>query len=214
MFRWLFMFLLLANAILLLWFSLQVEQGSKPALKQYDGVNTLRLVTEMEPAQLQRRVRDVRYECTDFIGFARVEQADAVVRFLHERGYVVQRLEAEPVQEVVLAILLPEGLDARLRLVEYLETQGSVLATDELLEFEYLLTGFADRSEAEQRQEVLRSLGLESEVRLGQAQGNAYTVRVIDQIDRKLSNEIKEIVQKSYSLRKIEKKLCKGVAKL
>jgi hypothetical protein len=39
-------------------------------------------------------------------------------------------------------------------------------------------------------------------------------VRVFEYIDRKLSNEIKEVVVESYSVEKNEKKVCQRVASL
>lgn len=216
MFRWLFLFLLLANAVLLFWHSIQID----PETNQVEGartqLNSLKLVAEMDQRAIEKLKlkKSDQKECYWFTGFESDVKAAAVTQFIVGLGGKAEYETAKGAAvEYVIVISLPQDLEKRLALMDYLERNGLSEVGDELLDFEYSLDGYHNKKLAIEQVEALSSMAIKSRIEERESNKNHYVVVMDSPIDRNLSNKIKEIVQENYSLIKIEKKLCKRVAK-
>ncbi|WP_415895334.1 hypothetical protein ACMXYQ_16675 [Neptuniibacter sp. PT34_22] len=216
MFRWLFLFLLLANAVLLFWHSIQIEPQVIEASDTRKQLNTLKLVAEMDQDALEKLKveKSSQQECLWFAGFETDVKAAAVTQFIVGLGGQAEYKAKEVVvASYVVVISLPEDLKKRLALMDYLENKGLSEVSDELLDFEYSLEGYSNKESAVEQVEVLSSLAIDSRVEKRESTGTRYVVVMDTSVDRNLSSKIKEIVKENYSFIKIEKKLCKRVAK-
>ena len=218
MMRWLALFMLLANALLLLWYALQkpveesVQQDTKGQVKE------LRLVSELNPQTLVLRKlqSDSASSCVEFSGFDSEVSADAVKKFVYEQGFEaeIDRRSESVIADIALILVMPNELNARLEALEYIEARERTVIDEAELGAEYVLKGYSDAAEARRVVDKLQLLGIETRIEYEKIEKTAYLVRVFESIDRKLSNEIKEVVLESYSLQKNEKKVCEGVASL
>ncbi|WP_415899441.1 hypothetical protein [Neptuniibacter sp. QD48_11] len=216
MFRWLFLFLLLANAVLLFWHSIQLEPETNKTSEARQQLNTLKLVTEMDQGALEKlkAEKSSQQECLWFAGFETDVKAAAVTQFIVGLGGQAEYKAIEvAVASYVVVISLPEDLKKRLALMDYLENKGLSEVGDELLDFEYSLEGYSNKELAVEQVKVLSSLAIDSRVEKRESTGTRYVVVMDASVDRNLSSKIKEIVKENYYFIKIEKKLCKGVAK-
>ncbi|WP_415902265.1 hypothetical protein ACMXYR_15590 [Neptuniibacter sp. QD29_5] len=216
MFRWLFLFLLLANAVLLFWHSIQIEPQVIEASDTRKQLNTLKLVAEMDQDALEKLKveKSSQRECLWFAGFETDVKAAAVTQFIVGLGGQAEYKAKEvAVASYVVVISLPEDLKKRLALMDYLENKGLSEVGDELLDFEYSLEGYSNKESAVEQVKVLSSLAIDSRVEKRESTGTRYVVVMDASVDRNLSSKIKEIVKENYYFIKIEKKLCKGVAK-
>ncbi|WP_415886135.1 hypothetical protein ACMXYO_16145 [Neptuniibacter sp. QD37_6] len=216
MFRWLFLFLLLANAVLLFWHSIQIEPQVIEASDTRKQLNTLKLVTEMDQDALEKlkAEKSSQQECFWFAGFETDVKAAAVTQLIVGLGGQAEyKAMEEAVASYVVVISLPEDLKKRLALMDYLENKGLSEVGDELLGFEYSLEGYSNKESAVEQVKVLSSLAIDSRVEKRESTGARYVVVMDASVDRNLSSKIKEIVKENYYFIKIEKKLCKGVAK-
>lgn len=209
MMRWFFLFLLLANAITLLWHSLHVAPVVQ-AERQAEASIQLRLVSELASVDEIPK----KSECFYFRGLEAEVEALAVSSLINEKGFVadvVSRLSSVEYGYQLL-VLLPERLELKLTAMDIIERHGGFLVEQDA-DDEYRFEEIADKSVALSKMEMLRAEGLNVELQPRQKLIKYYDVRVKQSIDRKLPNKIKEVVKERYSLQKIEKKVCKGVAK-
>lgn len=216
MWRWLFLFLLLANAIVMMWYSLQIPESKKQTVRQSVTANELKLVSEISADALSINVKRHEVEsCTFFYGLETAAHGDALVSFVRENGFEAESLEYTELVEVdfTVVVALPDSLNERLEVLDYLEQYEHKQLDEGVLGFEYVLTGFIDRESAELKVAELNAIGIQNELHSSQREEKTYTVIVSERFDRNLSNEIKEIVRETYSLEKIEKKVCERVAK-
>ncbi|WP_415892761.1 hypothetical protein ACMXYN_16660 [Neptuniibacter sp. PT8_73] len=216
MFRWLFLFLLLANAVLLFWHSIQIEPQVIEASDTRKQLNTLKLVAEMDQSTLERLKVDHanREECIWFTGFDSDVKAAAVTQFIVGLGGQAEYKAVDTVAaDYVIVISLPQDLEKRLALMDYLEKNRLSEVGDELLDFEYSLEGYQTRESAVAQVTELSEMGVNSRIESRESIDKHYIVTMDVPIDRNLSSKIKEIVKENYYFVKIEKKLCKGVAK-
>lgn len=213
MLRWLCLFLLLANAILFLWFSLQVEPKQAVVDAERDGLQQLKLVSEMTLPEGGLSVASVK--CTLFSGLETEVQAIALVQLIVSEGgkAAYKFLGDKRVATYALVINLPQDLQQRLTVLDILETNGHNEIDDELLGYEYVLEGFSEKNAAQEQMAELARINVVSVVESRYSIKQNYQVVMDSSIGRILSNKIKEVVKEKYSLIKIEKKVCEGVAK-
>ena len=213
--RWLFLFALLANAILFFWYSLQIPPEVRQQNTQANAGHELRLVSEIDPALLIRT--DIQQEqwCQVFVGLANEVQGQAVVSLMLEQGFqaYVRQSERQVVESYTVDIELPVDLEKRLAVMDLIEKYERKLLNEDELGNHYKVNAFASASAAEDFAGLFKRLDVQVQIKAKQRTEKQYVVSVIETSDRKLSKEIKEVVQESYSLIKIEKKLCEGVAK-
>lgn len=216
MFRWLFLFLLLANAVLLFWHSIQLEPEANEISDTPQQLSTLKLVAEMDQSTLDRLKVDSadQKECIWFTGFDSDVKAAAVTQFIVGLGGQAEYKVIDTVAtDYVIVISLPQDLEKRLALMDYLEKQKLSEVGDELLDFEYSLEGYRTKESAVEQVAALSRIEIDSRIEMRESNKKHYIVTMDAPIDRNLSNKIKEIVKENYSFIKIEKKLCKRVAK-
>ncbi len=213
MWRWLFLFILLANAVVLLWFAVQ-QKAPGQGVKQEADLGRLPLLSEIDKTQLTRIDADSPTQCVRFAGFADEVSAIAVERFIQEQGFDVYREQERTVaasSELVLTV--PDGLVEKMQLLDLLEQQFEQQVDEANFVYEYRLSGVRDQADANRKKQMLANQGVAAAVKVIERPIMQYTVIAVELSDRKLSKEIKEVVLESYSLQKIEKKVCEGVAK-
>ena len=218
MIRLICLFGLLANAVFFLWYSLHKPAQAVGGVKQAEGVKTLRLVSEIDPELLVYRNEGVGLSssCVDFSGFDTRVSADAVRQFVYEQGFKSEIREkiSKVVHSIRVVITMPNGLSERLEAIDYIEAYQDSLIEELDLGSEYVLVDIGGLDKANRISKELDAAHIKNRVEYSEEKEVQYTVRVFEGIDRKLSNEIKEVVQESYSLQKNEKKVCEGVASL
>ena len=216
--RWLFLFLVLANLLLLLWHSSFVtEQELAPAVEERQ-LNNIRLLSEIEPAAL--RVKGERrqvepQECIYFSEFAKAEPVDWLVSQALADGFVTETLtRSESESRYVIKVEVSEDSGIREALSEYLRQKRGIGINIQDLEpgALYVLGSYVDRSEAEKELQQVVISGVAAYMVLEAVEDKRYTVVVREEIERKLSSEIKELVKERYSDVKITKKVCERVA--
>ncbi|MDO6594486.1 hypothetical protein [Neptuniibacter sp. 1_MG-2023] len=216
MLRWICLFALLANALLLLWYSVQAPR-TVPRLESHSSdIDTLRLVGEINPQSLVWLSGDSDVSsCVEFDGFKSRVKAGAVKRFVYEQGFASEidevRVQVERNHKVI--VVLPAELNKRMEVIDYLESSEG-LESEEMFDFEYVIAGFKGRAEAEEKLMQLKAAKIKARIEFEQVSELRFRVRVFEYIDRKLSNEIKEVVVESYSVEKNEKKVCQRVASI
>ena len=225
MIRWVFLFLLLANAISLFWFAQQTESVKKADLPVEQKVQQIRLISEMPEGSLRLRKsennsakNDVEgFWCASLQGLTNEQNAVALRASLLKHGIfaeIQETLDSSVVgYEAVFTV--PDELEARLYLLDFMEKNG-VLSGDLEPESGLQLSVGSYEAEAQARALVteLSLQGVMASVRPLSADVQRYDVAIQARTDRKLSNKIKALVENSYSEVKIEKKVCEGVARL
>ncbi|PIE42575.1 MAG: hypothetical protein CSA47_00090 [Gammaproteobacteria bacterium] len=211
--RWVFLFTLLANAIVLFWYAVQ-----KPELQQGEVAafgHPLRLVTEMNPDVLVRKNVKQTQWCSEFGGVDNQVKAAALVGFILEQGFQASYRadERRVVKGYEVVVTIPVALEQRLAAMDFIAAYEKQDIEEYEPGFEYVLQGFVDRESAMEAVARLATLSIPSRVKVIKAVETQYVVTVIESGDRDLSKEIKEVVQERYSVVKNEKKSCEGVAK-
>lgn len=216
--RWLFLFLVLANLLLLLWYSSFVtEQELAPASAE-GQLNNIRLLSEIEPAALKikgARQQVEPQECIYFSEFAKVEPVDWLVSQVLADGFVTETLTSSEIESrYVIKVEVSEASGIREALSEYLRQKRGIGINMQDLEpgALYVLGSYVDRSEAEKELQQVVISGVAAYLVLESVEDKRYTVVVHEEIERKLSSEIKGLVKKRYSGVKITKKICERVA--
>lgn len=221
--RWVFLFLLLANAISLFWYAQQEEVSAKQQAEQPGG-QTIRLLSEMPEGSLvlrndsQGAVDSLENAvCLLYRGFKEKPQAQEVENILQRQG-AITRLSVTEQDEVIaysLNVTISSQLTTRLQHLEVLAEEG-LLKPEQMDEvgLDLIVGRYKDVADAEQQQQRLLAQGVTAELAPEYRNSNRYNVAVVRGIDRNLSNKINEVVKNSYSWIKIEKKVCEGVASL
>ena len=225
MIRWVFLFLLLANAISLFWFSQQEGSANKSVTPVESQVQQIRLISEMPEGSLKLRKADSGsvendaedFWCASLEGLDNRKSAAALRASLLKRGVFaeLQQLREESVYGYEVTVMVPDKLDARLYLLDYLDKSAVVPVEKEPEPGMRLLVGQYENEV--QSQEVMGELsdqGLIVSVEPLSRIVQRYGVVIQARVDRNLSNEIKVLVENNYSGVKIGKKVCEGVARL
>lgn len=220
MLRWLFMFLLLGNAVLLLWYSgFQEHKRVAAENPQPSGVQTLRLVAELDERLISKAEPEKAAitECLLFQGFKTAVSAAAVVEFVVEQGFdaEVEQASRKVVSHYTLNVATPEELERSMLLLDELEARGWQVTEDEILAGGNISVGrFSTQAEAERTALALGARQYKVSIAPTERVEDYYIVAVFQSVDQKLSKEIKEVVLESYSDIKIAKKVCSGVARV
>ena len=111
MLRWCCLFALLANAIMLLWYSSQVSTSATHAEENIGTAGTLRLVSEINPKSLVwLKPRESELStCVEFEGFKAIVNAKAVQQLVVEEGFEAEVLTEDKViqHNYRIALVLP-----------------------------------------------------------------------------------------------------------
>jgi len=216
--RWLFLFLVLANFLLLLWYSSFVTEQELASASAEGRLNNIRLLSEMESAALKingARQQVEPQECIYFSEFAKAEPVDWLVSLVLADGFVTETLTSSEIESrYVIKVEVSETSGIREALSEYLRQKRGIGINMQDLEpgALYVLGSYVDRSEAEKELQQVVISGVAAYLVLESVEDKRYTVVVHEEIERKLSSEIKGLVKKRYSGVKITKKICERVA--
>lgn len=207
MLRWLFLLLLLCNALLFFWFAQRHAALTEPVAWP-PPLGELRLLSELPPGTvLPARAR----VCQRYQPLATAWDAERLVRLLMQQSVSAQ---ARPMPDVVigyrLALPLPADAARRIALLDQLalagwvpESRGSQLSFG-LAQTETEAQALRDSLPAELRELV----GVVEE---RQPDGR-YEVQVVHLAGYEISNEINRLIENSWPGIKIEKNPCQGVA--
>lgn len=223
--RWLFLFLMLANATLLFWYAQQAvgpDHGDEAAVEGLPLV----LVSEQPVASLRRVTAEgmgagdepVARPCFMIGVIDNMLTAERIVEFFSVRGYRARINQQSQARVVGYQVRLPapDGDAARIGLLRQLDAAGVVPESRmEQGRLQFVLARYRSDEEAERFAAGLAG-ALAAEfaleiVPVEQADWR-YRVQIDGPFDQEMSNKINAIVQKAYPELKIEKKLCEGVA--
>ncbi len=215
MLRWLFLLLLLANAVVLLWAALlQREPRVASPEVVVQGVE-VRLLSEVEPGQL-RTLSEAGVDqalCVSYVGLSARSDADQVAQLMQRYG-LAPVVEQETVRRAAgfeLVLTVPQDAQERIALIERLQALG-VVPESSPRGAQLLLGRYDFEAEAEAAREPFLGIGLAPELRVLERLDELFEVVLPVDSDRNLFNKINRVLQQSHPDVKIEKKLCKGVA--
>ncbi|MFC6670893.1 hypothetical protein [Marinobacterium aestuariivivens] len=218
MLRWLFLLLLLANTVVLLWAALvrpdRVSEVIEPLPRE--GVE-LRLLSELAPSALQRleQVPDPATQglCLVYEGFADGSGARQAARLMRSNGFEPQLLTERRSEPEGFEILLsvPTDTNARIALIERLEALD-VVPESRPGEAVLLLGRYRDLAVASEAMARFAEAGLEPEMRERERLVEHFKLLLPAVSDRNLFNKINRVLEKAHPSIKIEKKVCEGVA--
>jgi len=219
MLRWLFLLLLLANAVVLLWAAMmRPDQPPQPAAAAPDSGRELRLLSEVASTALKPRPPEPVAAapaniCLAYEGFADRTAADQATILMRGNG-IEPRVEVETeVQpdgfELVLSV--PASPAERVALIERLDSLG-VVPEGRPEEGVLRLGRFDDESRAEGDLRRFSDAGLVPQLRSREQLKQRFRLLIPASIDRELFNKINRVLEKTQPEIKIEKKVCEGVA--
>ncbi|WP_027855577.1 hypothetical protein [Marinobacterium litorale] len=201
MMRWLFLMLLLANALLFLWYA---QQQVEPAPEHTSEHSEIRLLKELPvDAVLPARERI----CLSYQPLADRYDAERLATLLKDEPVSA---EVAPLPPAVigyrLTLPLPATADARIQLLDRLaeggwvpETRGGALS----------FGTFNDREALERvRGELPRPLQVQTRVQPVEAQDGTWEVRVKHLSGYKISSEIKQVIENGWPEIKVKKNAC------
>ncbi|MCV6588778.1 MAG: hypothetical protein OIF57_07105 [Marinobacterium sp.] len=223
--RWLFVFLMLANAIVLFWYASTQPRAQSDVVLDDTGLG-LPLVSEMPESQLLARVDPVRQglvsltpsetvSCFVIGETYQLATAQRIMNFFSERGqnaFINQRALPRPIgHEVILAA--PDGDAARLSMLSQLDQMG--IEPESRMEngrLQFVVGTFVEKEMASRQLRQLKRIRTGMRINTVSVNDWSYSVQINGPFDHEISSKINGIVRKAYPSIKIEKKLCKGVA--
>jgi len=222
--RWVFLFLMLANAILLFWYA--TTQPSETVTEAQRAELNLKLVSEMPSEQLLPRVDPVRrglaalapaptVACYVIGATEDLLTAQRIMNFFSERGQTALINQTAQAQVVgyELVFTAPDGDAARLQLLNALEAQGVIPESRmENGRLTFVAGVVKTAKDAFAKKNVFGVFADNADIRPLETKNWSYFVQINGPFDQEMSNKISGIVKKAYPAIKIEKKLCKGVA--
>ncbi|MGH1463268.1 MAG: hypothetical protein ACRBB6_14680 [Neptuniibacter sp.] len=217
--RWLFLFLALANSILLFWFSSFVSEVDRSEVEVKDHLNNIRLLNEMDVEALKLKVSDESQEsdsCISFEGFRNVQAVEWLVGLVRAQGLVATHSSvAKEKSMYVVKIEVSDEEQQRRTLAEYLRRNRGLEMRAQDIEpsSKYILGRFVQRLKAEQELQKVVLAGIAAYMIFEKVESVQFSVVVHEGIERKLSSEIKGLVTDRYSDVKISKKVCERVAR-
>ena len=223
--RWLFLFLMLANAIVLFWYATtqprdEVEvqaAGNELGLTLVDEVPANQRIARVDPVRsgLEALAPAPSVSCFMIGATEDLMTAQRIMNFFSERGQEAL-INQQPEPRLVgyqLILAAPDGDAARLRMLDQLDRVGVVPESQmEAGRLQFVIGAFNTRAEVDAQSRRLKSMSLSPVVKPLEVNDWSYFVQVNGPFDHKMSNKISKIVRKAYPAIKIEKKLCKGVA--
>nr|WP_067290793.1 hypothetical protein [Marinobacterium profundum] len=217
MLRWLFLLLLLANAVVLLWAALMQRESREPVPEVAEQGVSVRLLSEVDAGQLrvlgQAQSAAAQSLCVSYVGLPARADAEQVAQLMQGYGLVpvIEQEDIRLAAEFELALSVPQDPQERIALIERLQAVGVV--PESSLEGTQLRLGrFGSEAEAEVAATRFRDTGLAPELKVLDRTQVLFSVLLPVDSDRDLFNKINRVLEKSHPGIKIEKKLCKGVA--
>jgi hypothetical protein len=221
MLRWLFLLLLLMNAVVLLWAALMqrdtreavpqlVEQGASVRLLSELDAGQLR---ELSQSQLQARSGAAQSLCVSYVGLPARADAEQVAQLMQRYG-LVPVIEQEDIRLAAgfeLALNVPQDPQERIALIERLQAVD-VVPESSPQGTQLRLGRYDSEAEAEADAVRFRDTGLAPELKVLDRTQELFAVVLPVDSDRDLFNKINQVLEKSHPGIKIEKKVCKGVA--
>ncbi|GGO87684.1 hypothetical protein GCM10011348_41430 [Marinobacterium nitratireducens] len=218
MLRWLFLLLLLANAVVLLWAAMmRPDQSREPLPPPADAGRELRLLSEvssgaltLRPVQPQAAPSNL---CLVYEGFADRLAADQAAVLMRSNGLDPQvEVETEMLPDGFELVLdLPASSAERLALIERLDGLGIVpegRPDDGVLK----LGRFTGEGGAGDELERFGEAGLAPQLRPLERPRERFRLLIPAATDRELFNKINRVLENTQPEIKIEKKVCEGVA--
>ncbi len=222
MLRWLFLLLLLVNAVVLLWAALMQRDAVVVAPAPVSQDLSLRLLSELAPAQLKLRAQNpdetgevavAQALCVSYRGLGSQAEADQVAVLMRRYGLepVIEQERIRHADGFELLLNVPDAPDERIALIERLQLLG-VVPESRPEEAQLLLGRYDSQLQAEAAAGGFRNTGLAPELQQQERLEDVFTLVIPVDSDRDLFNKINRVLEQSYSDIKIEKKICKGVA--
>lgn len=205
MLRWLFLLLLLANALLFFWYAQQQRVEQEVNVSR---VGNLRLLSELgadEVLPARERV------CLSYGPVSSARDAQRLLSLLADEPVSAQAVALPPaIVGYRLTLPLPADNAARIELLDALARQGWV---PETRGGRLSLGTFADPVALQAvRNELSAVLRARTEVVPVRAPESLFEIRVEHLSGYEISNKINQLIQSSWPEIKIEKNPCKGVA--
>lgn len=219
MLRWLFLFLVLANVLILLWYSSFETEEKAPVTSKSQQLDNIRLLSEMDPGALKLKGVQAKSEPDECITFSAISQkpvVDWLVSQARAEGLMAEAFaESDTESLYVIKVDVVDADDSRTALVDYLrESRGLEVGLQDLEPGAlYVLGRFADRAAAEKELQQVVIAGVPAYLVLEKIEDTQYRVVIYEETGRKLSSEIKGLVAERYSGIKITKKVCERVAR-
>lgn len=221
MLRWLFLFLLLINVLLLFWFSSfkPVDETREETVEQ--RLHSIRLLSEIDHTQLQQKEQSSNSvpkppQCWLLSEFRQLDQAELARTLIETFGLQAKLLSGQISESrYVVKVELDSSGRQHQQLAAYLRASRSldIRPQDLGLDSRYIIGRYNRQADAEAELQQLVIAGLNAFLVYEEQTDNRYEVAVFDRSGQKLSKEIKEIVLRQHSDIKIEKKVCEGVAR-
>ncbi|UTW11021.1 hypothetical protein [Marinobacterium rhizophilum] len=215
MLRWLFLLLLLANAIVLLWAALlQRDPGVVPPEVVEPGAD-VRLLSELDPGQLRPLGEEGQSQalCVSYVGLPALSDAEQVAGLMQRYGLVpvIERESTRRAAGVELVLAVPQDAQERIALIERLQSMD-IVPESSPQGAQLLLGRYASEAQAQAARERFRDTGLAPQLQQVERLDERFVVVLPVDSDRNLFNKINRVLEQSHPDVKIEKKLCKGVA--
>ncbi len=221
MLRWLFLLLLLVNALVLLWAALMQREAREPVPEVVEQGVSVRLLSEVDAgqlrelsqSQLQAQSAAAQSLCVSYVGLPARADAEQVAQLMQRYGLlpIIEQEEIRLAEAFELTLNVPQDPQERITLIERLQAVD-VVPESSPRGTQLRLGRYGSEAEAEVAALRFRNTGLAPELRvLGRTQVLFAVLLPVDS-DRNLFNKINRVLEKSHPGIKIEKKLCKGVA--
>lgn len=207
MLRWIFLLIVLANALLFFWYA-QTYHFSRAETPKDFKPSVLRLPSELNPGEvLESRER----ECAVYSPLASEYEASRLASVLEQQGYAVDfGLMPEVADGVRLEIPLPADAQSRIRLLDDLARVGWV---PESRDGVLVLGNYADEAAlAKVRSSLPDNISKRARGREVMRQSGDFEVRTSYLAGYEIGSEIKQLISQSWPGVKFEKNPCEGVA--
>ena len=220
MMRWLFILLLLVNALYFGW-QMRQQQARPAVVEQFDGVSRIRMLGEVDQSLLLLRqavAPDDSRRCDVLVGVKSLPVAELLQQRLQELQVrsVIKPMDEERVLAYELVLRQPATDDAKHSMLQNLQQMGLGAEVAEMnQEMVYIVGRYATRTELNSARE--RMIGLFNPD-MYQVVGKRDLFEVWLEVDafkqnsEQSSNKINDLMGSLPAGIKIEKKLCKRVA--
>ncbi len=205
MLRWLFLLLLLANALLFFWYAQQQAARAEP---EAVNVGSLRLLSELNGDEVLPARERV---CLSYRPLSDEYDARRLLRLLADEPVSAEAVELEPaIAGYRLTLPLPAEAAARIELLDELARQGWV---PESRGAQLSFGSFADMAALQEVRAALpQPLRGRTQVAPVRAEKALWAVRVKHLSGYEISSEINQLIKTSWPGINIEKNPCEGVA--
>lgn len=216
MMRWLFILLLLVNALYFGW-QMRQQQDSQITVEQFDGVSRIRMLGEVDQSLLLPReavAPDDARRCDVLTGVKSLSVAELLQQRLQELQIrsVIKPMDEERVLAYELVLRQPSSEDAKHSMLQDLQRMGFGAEVAEMnQEAVYIVGRYATRTELNRARD--RMIGLfNPDLYQVVSKRDLFEVWLEADAFEESANKINALKKYFPSGIKIEKKLCKGVA--